>query len=78
MSTVQLPVSNIFDSQIQIHTATQKCDVSLAKQFKQHLTTKHRKDGVIDQGKYKNYSWKENGQKDNIMFRIMLMLNTKL
>ena len=31
MSTVQLPGSNIFDSQIQIHTGNQEFDVSLSK-----------------------------------------------
>ena len=31
MSTVKLPGSNRFDSQIQIHTGNQKYDVSLAK-----------------------------------------------
>ena len=29
MSTVQLPVSNIFDSQMKMHTGNQKYDVSL-------------------------------------------------
>ena len=33
MSTVKLPGSNIFDSQMQIHTGNQKYDVSLAKEF---------------------------------------------
>ena len=33
MSTVQLPGSKIFDLQIQMHTGTQKDDVSLAKGF---------------------------------------------
>ena len=51
ISTVQLPGSKRFDSQIQIYTGTQKDYVSLAKEFQQHLTNKHRKDGVIDQGK---------------------------
>ena len=51
MSTVQLPGSKIFDSQIQMHTGTQKYDVSLAKEFQEHLKKKHRKDGVIDQEK---------------------------
>ena len=37
MSTVQLPGSNIFDSQMQMHTGNQKYDVSLAKEFQQHL-----------------------------------------
>ena len=31
MSTVKLPGSKIFDSQIQIHTGNQKYDISLAK-----------------------------------------------
>ena len=31
MSTVLFPVSNIFDSQMQMHTGTQKYDVSLAR-----------------------------------------------
>ena len=38
MSNVQLPGSNIFDSQIQMHTGNQKYDVSLAKEFQHHLT----------------------------------------
>ena len=40
MSTFQLPGSKIFDSQIQMHTDTQKYDVSLAKGFQEHLTKK--------------------------------------
>ena len=31
MSTIKLPGSNIFDSQIQMHTGTQKYDASLDK-----------------------------------------------
>ena len=31
ISTVQLPISNIFDSQMQMHTGNQKYVVSLAK-----------------------------------------------
>ena len=56
ISTVKLPGSKIFDSQIQIHTGTQKYDVSLAKEFQEHVTKKHRKDGVIDQEKFKKVS----------------------
>ena len=37
ISTVQLPVSNIFDSQIQIHSRNQKDDVSLSKEFQHYL-----------------------------------------
>ena len=62
MSNVKLPVSNRFDSQIQMHTGNQKNDVSLAREFQQHLTKEHRKNGVIDQGKYKKDPRKENGQ----------------
>ena len=47
MSTVQLPGSIIFDSQIQMHTGTKKDYVSLAKEFQEHLTKKHRKYSVI-------------------------------
>ena len=51
MSNVQLPGSNIFDSQMQMHTSNQKQDKSLAKEFQHYLTKEHRKNGVIDQGK---------------------------
>ena len=40
MSNVQLPGSKIFDSQMQMNTGTSKYDVSLAKEFQQHLTKK--------------------------------------
>ena len=36
-----------------MHTGTQKDNVRLAKEFQEHLTKKHRKDGAIDQGKFK-------------------------
>ena len=38
MSNVKIPGSNRFDSQIQIHIGNQNNDVSLAKEFQQHLT----------------------------------------
>ena len=43
MYTVQLPVSNRFDSHMQMNTGNQKYDESLAKEFQQHLTKEHRK-----------------------------------
>ena len=55
MSTVQLPVSIRFDSQIQMHTGTPKYDLISAKEFLEHLTKKHRKYVVIDHGKYKRF-----------------------
>ena len=78
MSTVQLPGSNIFNSQMQMHTGNQKDDVSLAKELQHFMTKNNRKNGVIDQVKYKNNTWKENGHTDSIMFRIILMLKTKI
>ena len=63
MSKVQLPGSVRFDSQIKIHTGTEKKDVSLAREFKNHLEGEHRKNGVIDQGRsrkrYMNIKWTE-------------------
>ena len=43
MSKVQLTGSIRFDSQIKIHTGTEKKDVSLAREFKDHLEGEHRK-----------------------------------
>ena len=40
MSTVQLPVSKIFDSHIQMHIGTPKYDVILDKEFQEHLIKK--------------------------------------
>ena len=51
MSKVQLPGSVRFDSQIKMHTGPENKDVSLAKEFKDHLEGEHRQNGVIDQGK---------------------------
>ena len=51
ISTFRLPGSNIFDSQMQIHTGNQKYDVSLAKEFQHHLTKEHRKMVCLIRGK---------------------------
>ena len=63
MSKIQLSGSIRFDSQIKIHTSTEKKDVSLAMSFKDHLEGEHRKNGVIDQGKsiklFMNRKWTE-------------------
>ena len=37
VSSVQLSVSKIFDSHMQMHTGNQKDDVSSAKEFQHHL-----------------------------------------
>ena len=78
MSKVQLHGSVRFYSQIKMHTGTENKDVSLAKEFKDHLEGEHRQNGDIDQGKQEKYLWKENGQKESIMFMIMLRWNSKM
>ena len=78
ISTVKLPGSIRFDSQIQMDTGTKKEDVSLAREFQEHLTKKYHKYSVIYQGKLNKGSLKENEHTDSIMFMIILMLNTKI
>ena len=56
MSNVQLPGSNRFDSHMQMNTVNQKYDVSSAKEFQQHITKDHRKNGVFGQVKYNKIS----------------------
>ena len=58
MSNFQLHVSNIFYSQMQIHTGNQKDDVSLSQEFQHHLTKEYRKNCVFYQGKTINGLWK--------------------
>ena len=62
MSTVQLPVSRKFDSQILMHSFTPKNYVSLAKEFQKHLSNDDHKHGVTDQGKTGKYPVKESIQ----------------
>ena len=79
MSTVQLPGSNRFDLQTHMHTGNKKYDVSLAKEFQQHLTKEHfAKIVFLIRSKTINDSRKENGQTDSIMFRIMLIFHTNM
>ena len=65
-------------SQILMHSCAQKNDVSLAKKFQKHLSKEHLKHGVIDQGNKGKEIVKENGHTENIMFRIIMMLHTKM
>ena len=51
ISIVQLPGSNIFYSQMQMHTGNQEDDLSLAQEFQHPLTKEHRKNGFFDQVK---------------------------
>ena len=43
---------------MQIHTGNQKYYVSLAQEYQHHITKEHRKNGMFDQGKTINDSWK--------------------
>ena len=71
MSTVQLPGSKTFYSQIIIHSCTHKKDASLAKQFQKHLYKEHHKHGWIDQVKYskiptkRKWTYREYHDQDN-------------
>ena len=58
LSTVQLTGSKTFENNILMHYCTQKKDVSLAKEFRKHLSNYDCKHGVIYQGKYRKISSK--------------------
>ena len=51
MSTVQLPGEKDYDTQMFMHTGTCTSDVSLAREFQEHLYNAAQKYGSIDQGK---------------------------
>ena len=73
MSTLEFLGEKCYDTHMVMHTLTRTPNFSLASEFQKHLSTAARKHGVIDQVKYKNGQVNENGQKGNIMFRMMLM-----
>ena len=58
-----------------MHTGTEIKDVSLAKEFKYNLEGEHRKMVPLIKENEEKDSWKENGQKESIMFRIMHLWN---
>ena len=60
-----------------MRTGTQKYDVSLAKEFQEHLK-KSTANMVSLIKENKKGSWKENGQTDSIIFRILMMFNTNM
>ena len=61
MSKVQLLGSVRFDSKIKIHTGTENKDVSLVKEFKDHMEGEYRQNDVIDQGKSRKIFMERNG-----------------
>ena len=78
MCNVPLPGSVRFDSQIKIHTSTEKYDVSLDKGFKDLLGKEHHQNGAICQGNFKKRFMKRKWTEKRIMFSIMLLLNSKM
>ena len=68
----------MYDTQMVMHTGTRTSNIILDSEFQKHLYTAALKNGVTDQGKYKNGQLNESGQKGNTMFRMMLILLTKM
>ena len=61
-----------------MHTGNENIDISLAKEFQQHKKKEHKKMMCLIRSKQIKDSWKENGQTDSIMFRIIMMLHTNM
>ena len=61
-----------------MHYFTENNDASLAKQFQKHISKYHLKHGAVDQVNIEIEPVKENGHTENIMFRIIMMLHTKM
>ena len=55
MPIVQLTGAKGYDTHMVMHTGTCASDVSLAREFKKHLSNETHKHGVIDQVKYKKF-----------------------
>ena len=68
----------MYDTQMVMHTGNRTYDISLAREYQKHLSNAARKHGVIDQVKLKDGQVKKSGQKGNIVFRMMLILRTKM
>ena len=53
MVTLQLHGLKCYDTQMAMQSTTKNADVSLPQLFQKHLPNASRKNGVIDQGKYR-------------------------
>ena len=78
MSKVQLPGSNRFYSQMQMHTGNPKNYVILAKEFQHHLTKENHKNGVFYQGKNNKQFMERKWTDIQYHFRMMLMLHNNM
>ena len=58
--TVKLPGSELFDTYMTVHTATQNSDVSLAQEFQKHLSNVSHKHDILDNVKHKKRLSKNN------------------
>ena len=52
MKNVKLPGAEGYNTQMQIHTSTQKHGISLAREFQKHRSDTSHRNGVIDQIRY--------------------------
>ena len=52
---MQLPGEKGYDTQMVMHTENHTADVSLDREFQEHLSNATRKHGLIDQFKYKKF-----------------------
>ena len=76
--TLQLKGAKIYHIHMAMHTGTCAYDASLTREYQKDLSTVARKYEVIDQLKCKKSTLNKNGKKGNIMFKMMLMLCTKM
>ena len=56
---MQLPDSQRFDTQMEIHTTTHNPYVSLEQGFQKHLCNESHRHGIVDAGKQKKRSSKQ-------------------
>ena len=77
MATVQLPITENFDTQMAVYTATQNADVSLALEFQKHFSNASHKHGISDHVKHKKMSIKKSGLTGSITHNTINMLTIK-
>ena len=75
MATAQLSGNKRFDTQISVQTATKKTNVSFALEFQNHLKSKSRKHGIIDNTKHKKSHVNKSVKEGSIMCNIIKMLS---
>ena len=56
MANLQLPVSQICDTQLAIHTSTHDYDLSLVQKFQKHFSNISHKHAIVDYVKHNKSS----------------------